>query len=72
MNEENIRKSWKSLLKSFIIGLIILVISQIVYHFGGRSMFMIGFYGSILGFTFIAYTCYQMIKLKKIIKEKRD
>lgn len=70
MTENDIKQSWNNLFKPFIIGLLILIISQLIYHFGSRSIYMFGFYGSILGLTFMVYTSIQMFKFKKNLKRK--
>ena len=69
MTEENIKKSKKNLLMPIGIGVIILIISQVIYNFGSRSIYMLGFYGSILGLTFIVFSGLKLYKFNKHIKD---
>ena len=70
MTEETIKKTWRNLLIPFSIGLLVLIVSILLYRLGSKKPLpqTISLFGCVFGVVFMIFPGLKMIKFRKYLK----
>ncbi len=70
MDEQQRKNIWNTLLKPFIVGLVILIVAILVHRFGSKKAGMqtISLFAGVFGFVFMAVSGLRLYRFKIYLK----